>query len=188
MSEDPKPWFPIRTARLLLREFREEDFGDVHAYAERPEVARFMEWGPNTPEQTREFMDRRLAEQAAWPRAGVGLAVEHLADRRVIGAVRLTILDRANWAGDLGYSFHSAYWRKGYATEAGRAMLAAGFRALGLHRIWADCDVDNLGSWAVMQKLGMRREGHVREGKLIKGRWRDQFVYAILASEFEAQA
>lgn len=187
MTDDLKPWFPIRTARLLLREFREDDFADVHAYAERPEVARFMEWGPNTPEQTRAFMDLRLAEQARWPRDSVGLAVEHLADGRVIGAIRLAVLDHANQGGDLGYSFHSAYWRRGYATEAGRTMLDVGFRVLRLRRIWAECDVENLGSWGVMQKLGMRREGHIRQGKLVKGEWRDRFVYAILADEFAAQ-
>jgi ribosomal-protein-alanine N-acetyltransferase len=184
MTDDLKPWFPIRTARLLLREFCEADFDDVHAYASQAEVARFMEWGPNTPEDTTAFMNRKWAEQAQWPRDGVNLAVEHLADGRVIGSIRLEVLDRANLAGDFGYSFHRDYWLQGYATEAARAVIEVGFRLLGLHRIWAECDVENAGSWGVMQKLGMRREGHVRHGKLIKGAWRDRLVYAILTDEF----
>jgi ribosomal-protein-alanine N-acetyltransferase len=184
MTEDLKPWFPIRTARLLLREFRQDDFDDVQAYAEDAEVCRFMEWGPNTPAMTAEFMDRKRAEQARWPRDEVSLAIQHLADGRVIGAIRLAASDRTNLAGDLGYSLNSAYWRRGYATEAARAILDVAFGILGLHRVWAECDTENVGSFGVMQKLGMRREAEFRDGRLIKGQWRDRCLYAILAQEW----
>lgn len=183
MSDDPKPWFPIRTARLLLREFRGGDVEDVHVYAADAAVARFMDWGPNAREQTVEFMQRKLEEQALWPRDEVTLAVEHLADARVIGSIRLAVSDRPNLTGDFGYSFNSAYWRQGYATEASRALIDVGFKVLGLHRIWAECDTQNVGSWGVMEKLGMRREAHIRDGKLIKGVWRDRYLYALLAGE-----
>lgn len=184
MTDALKPWFPIETPRLLLREFREDDAQDVHAYARQPEVAQFMDWGPNTAEQTAEFLDRKWAEQARWPREEVNLAVEHLADERVIGSVRLAVTDRAHRSGDLGYSFNRDYWRQGYATEAAAALVEVGFGTLGLHRIWAECDVENLGSWGVMQKLGLRREAHLRHGKLIKGQWRDRYIYAVLAEDW----
>jgi RimJ/RimL family protein N-acetyltransferase len=186
VTDDLKPWFPIRTARLLLREFREDDFDDVHAYAAEPDVARFMEWGPNTPQETTEFMARKWIEQAEWPRDAVNLAVEHIADQRVIGSIRLAVGDRPNLTGDFGYSFASAYWRQGYATEAARAVLELGFRLLRLHRIWAECDPENVGSWGVMEKLGMRREAHFRDSKLIKGAWRDRYLYAVLADEWSS--
>ncbi|MEO8112957.1 MAG: GNAT family N-acetyltransferase, partial [Phenylobacterium sp.] len=163
------PWFPIRTERLLLREFRESDLDDTHAYAIDPEVVRYMEWGPNTPAETRAFLDRQLADNAEWPRPGVTLAVEHVADARMIGSTRLLVSDPANRTGDFGYSYHSAYWRQGYGTEVGRAILDAAFRALGLHRMWAECDVQNVGSYGVMRKLGMRREAHTLASKLVKG-------------------
>ena len=184
MTEDLKPWFPLRTERLLLREFRPEDIEDVHAYAIDPEVARFMDWGPNTREITVEVMDRWAEQAKEWPRDAVTLAIEHVADGLVIGSIRLEVSDRANLAGDFGYSLHRSYWRQGYATEAARALLEVGFRTLGLHRIWAECDTENVGSWGVMQKLGMRREGELRHGRLIKGQWRDRYLYAILAEEW----
>ena len=186
MTEDLKPWFPLRTARLLLREFTPADFDDVQAYAEDPDVCRFMDWGPNTPAMTTEFMDRKRVEQAHWPRDEVSLAIEHVGDRRVIGSIRLAVGDRANLTGDFGYSLNSAYWRQGYATEAGRAILDIAFRTLGLHRVWAECDTENGGSFGVMRKLGMRREGEFRDGRLIKGQWRDRYLYAILADEWPA--
>jgi RimJ/RimL family protein N-acetyltransferase len=128
-------------------------------------------------------MDRKLAEQGQWPRELVNLAMEHLADGRVIGSIRLTVGDPDNRTGDFGYTLHSGYWRQGLTTEASRAIVDVAFGRLGLHRLWADCDPDNLGSWGVMEKLGMRREARFRRNKLIKGRWTDSYVYALLAEE-----
>ena len=184
MTDALKPWFPIRSERLLLREFRESDFDDVHQYAADPDVARFMDWGPNAEAETTAFMIAKLGEQAPWPRDEVTLAIEQVADGKVIGSIRLAVSDRPNLTGDFGYSLNSSYWRRGYATEAGRAILEAGFRRLGLHRIWAECDTENIGSYGVMAKLGMRREGEFRDGRLVKGAWRDRYLYAILAADF----
>lgn len=185
MTQDLKPWFPIRTERLLLREFRQDDFDDVHAYATQAEVVRFMDWGPNSPEETQAFLDRSFEAQGRWPREDVNLAVEHVADSRVIGAIRLGVNAKPyEDAADIGYSFNRNYWRQGIATEAARAMTDVAFRELGLHRVWAWCDVRNTGSYGVMEKLGMRREGTLRENVRVKGEWRTTYLYAVLADEF----
>jgi ribosomal-protein-alanine N-acetyltransferase len=181
MSEDPKPWFPIRTERLLLREFRVSDEADVHAYGSDPEVSRFMDWGPNDAATTREVMQRWARSQEVWPRDEVNLAVEHLADGRVIGSFRLGLKAPGHRTADFGHSYHRAYWRQGYAAEAARALFAVGFGDLGLHRIWATADVRNIASWRLLEKLGMRREAHFRLDVLVKAAWRDSFLYAILA-------
>lgn len=179
-----EPWFPLRTERLVLREFRADDFDDVHAYATDPEVVRYMEWGPNTPQVTRDVLDRWLAEGETWPRAGANLAVELAETGRVIGSIRLEVSAPQDRTADFGYCFHRPYWRRGLATEAARAVVDAGFRHLGLHRIWATCDVRNVGSWGVMEKLGMRREGTLRQNRMARDGWRDSHVYAVLASEW----
>lgn len=185
MNDDLKPWFPIRTERLLLREFRQSDFDDVHAYATQPEVVRYMDWGPNSPDDTQAFLDRSFDAQIRWPREDVNLAVEHLADGRVIGAIRLGVNQPPyEHSADIGYSFNRDYWRQGIATEAARAMAEAAFLVLGLHRVWAWCDVRNTGSYGVMEKLGMRREGLLRENVRVKGEWRTTYLYAILAHEW----
>jgi len=69
-------------------------------------------------------------------------------------------------------------------TEAVRALVGYGFGELKLHRIAADCDPRNIGSWRVMEKIGMRREGHLLENLLLAGEWVDSYVYAILAREW----
>jgi len=177
-------WFPIETEHLLLREFRADDERDVHAYASDPEVVRLMIWGPNTLDATKAFLAGALKEQEQWPRACVSLAIELKSARRVIGSIGLRIKDEKNCTADIGYVLTRAYWGHGYMVEAGRAILDAAFRQVGLHRVWATCDPRNRASYRVMEKLGMGREAHFRKDVMEKGEWRDSYLYAILAKEW----
>jgi ribosomal-protein-alanine N-acetyltransferase len=186
MTDKPARWFPLQTRRLLLRQFRDADLDDIHAYASMPEVSRFMAWGPNTPEDSRAFLDRARGQQSDWPRRHVGLAIER--NGRVIGSIRLDLQNEEGTEADLGYTLAQDQWRQGVATEAATAVLDVAFGKLGLHRVWATCDIENTGSYAVMEKLGMRREAHFHQDKLIRGVWRDSFLYAILAQEWAARA
>lgn len=188
MTDDPqKPWFPIRTKRLLLREARLTDYDDVHAYGADPEVSWFMDWGPNMPEVTAQVVGRWVAMSALWPRDEVNLVVELLETGRVIGAIRLAIQSKADRTADFGYTFNKDYWRQGIGTEAASAIIETAFKELGLHRVFATCDVRNAGSYAVMEKLGMRREGTLLKNHEVRGRWRDTHLYALLAEEWEAR-
>ncbi len=182
----PEKWPPLRTPRLLLRPFRRDDLEDIHAYGSDPEVTRFMPWGPNTPEDSRAFLGRMLAEQAVWPRASVGMAAELLAERRVIGALHFAVVDPASRTGEFGYTLGRPWWGRGLAAEATAALIDNGFEALGLHRVFATCDVRNRRSWRVMEKLGMRREATFIKDVRVRGRWRDSHLYAILAPEWRA--
>lgn len=171
-------WFPIQTPRLLLREFATSDERDVHEYASDAAVTEYMDWEPNTSERTRDAMRRRLREQRAWPRDEVTLAVELCAERKVIGGIRLSILDRQDRVADCGFVFNRRYWNQGYATEAMRAILDCAFTVVRLRRVWATCDARNIGSWRVMEKVGMSREGIFRRDVFQKGEWRDSYLYA----------
>jgi len=175
---------PEPTERLMLREIERTDFESIHSYATDPEVVRFMAWGPNTEADTTAFLDRAHAHREAEPRDHYGLAVERRADGLLLGSCGLRISDRANRCGFLGYCFRREAWGQGFATEAARAVLAFGFGTLGLHRIFAMCDVDNIASARVLDKAGMTREGTCRDHMLVRGQWRDHFVYAILEHEW----
>ncbi len=181
-----KPWLPLRTPRLILREFREDDLDAVHAYGADPEVSRYMVWGPNTPEDTRAFLDRVLDAQAVWPRRAVSAAVELTCGGPLIGAAELRVIDPDNRIGEFGYTFRRDAWGHGYGPEAAAALIRQGFDALGLHRITANCDVRNRRSWRAMEKLSMRREATFRKDVRVKGRWRDTYLYALLKEEWRA--
>ena len=88
---------------------------------------------------------------------------------------------------DIGYELDPAFWGHGYATEAMRAVVGRGFSEMHVHRISAWCIADNAGSVRVLEKLGMQREGRLREKLYFKGRWWDTLLYAILDHEWPAQ-
>ena len=175
----------LETERLILREFEESDLQAIHEYASDPEVVRYMEWGPNTEKDTREFLQRAFDQRRKQPRTDYGLAVILKAETGLIGSGGIYIASQAHNEAELGYCFNRRFWGHGYATEAARAFVAFGFRELGLHRIYATCAPANAASARVMEKTGMQREGHLREHRWQKGRWRDSYLYAILEREWE---
>jgi ribosomal-protein-alanine N-acetyltransferase len=177
-------WFPLETERLFLREPTGDDEADVHEYASDPEVSRFESWGPNTPEATHEVIESWLKQREQWPREEVNLAVELKSQHKLIGVVTLRIKDTASRTADLGFAFNRRYWNQGYATEATSAIVDVAFRSLGLRRVWAGCDTRNAGSYHVMEKLGMRREGKFHKEVLQKGEWRDSYRYVVLEEEW----
>ncbi len=175
----------LETSRLILREYATGDFAAVHVYASDPEVTRWTVFGPNTEDDTRSFLQQARAFRAERPRRIFDLAVTLSDDGRLIGGCGLRRTDVAGEA-FIGYVLRRDAWGRGYATEAARTLLTFGFEGLGLRRIFADCHPTNAASWRVMEKLGMRREGHFREAKLVKGEWWDTYVYAMLAREWRA--
>jgi ribosomal-protein-alanine N-acetyltransferase len=177
-------WYPIETKRLRVRDFHARDENDIQEYAGDPEVVRFTSWGPNTLGVTRTVLTGWLEEQQRQSRDSFTVAIELKSESRLIGTIRLGLGKESHRTADFGYSLNRRYWDRGYATEAARAVIDAAFRQLGLHRVWATCDIRNHGSYRVMEKLGMRREAWFRKDVLQKGEWRDSYLYAVLAEEW----
>ena len=111
------------------------DFDAIHLYASDPDVTRFMFHGPRTVEDTRDYLDRMLASQQDEPRLIWELGVVVTTVGRLVGACDLTCDEKGE--GDLGFIFSKDVWGIGYATEAARAMVCVGVRALGLTRIFS---------------------------------------------------
>src|SRR3954451_12216810 len=174
----------LQTDRLTLRELEAGDWAALHVVESEPEVARFQDFGPRTAEETRAYLARALRFAASRPRRTYDLAVVLRAEDRLVGRCGIGMSDEDGRQAMLWYTLHRDYWGRGYTTEAARALVEFGFRELGLHRVWADCDPANVGSYRVMEKLGMRREAHLRENYWIKGGWTDSLIYAILAREW----
>lgn len=174
----------INTERLVLREFNEVDWRAVHRYASDPEVVRYMDWGPNTEEETRAFVSRALTHQKEKPRRKYTLAIALKEEPELIGSCDLDVANLENKEGWIGYCLNRQFWGKGYTTETAEALLEFGFQRLGLHRIFATVDPDNIPSIHVLEKIGMQREGHLREHKWVKAKWRDSLLYATLESEW----
>lgn len=172
------------TERLYLRELRASDWNAIYAYASDPEVVRYMDWGPYSEQETQDFVKRVLISQERRPRTLFELAAWTKAENQLVGDCGISAGRASDRDGELGYAFAQQYWRKGYATEAARGLLAFAFSSLGLHRVYATCDTTNLSSVSVLNKIGMYCEGHLREHKWHRDRWRDSYLYAVLEQEW----
>jgi ribosomal-protein-alanine N-acetyltransferase len=173
---------PLSTARLTLRDFVPDDFDAIHAYASRPDVTRYMFHGVRTVDDTREYLKRMIDAQADEPRFIWELAIVQRSDDRLIGACDLSL--ESTDEGDLGFILAKDVWGRGYATEAARAMVHAGFVDLGLERIYATCDVANGASARVLEKAGLRKEAMLEDHKHANGRWWTSFLYGISREQF----
>lgn len=176
----------ITTERLILREFVEEDWRDVLAYQSDPQYLRYYDWTERTEADGRAFVGMFLAQQREQPRTRFQLAITLKESDHLIGNCGIRMAEPGARQAEIGYELAPACWGRGYATEAARAIVAFGFGELRLHRVWAWCIAENAGSVRVLEKLGMRCEGRLRESEWVKGRWRDTLLYAQLDREWRA--
>ncbi|MGE5654790.1 MAG: GNAT family N-acetyltransferase [Bacillota bacterium] len=176
--------FPIFTNRLIIRDFTMADEDAVHEYGSDAEVVRYMPWGPNTREETRGYLEHVTASQAKEPRTLYDMALVLRDNHQLIGACGIHITRTDVGEAALGYCLHRSYWGQGYMSEAARAMVAFAFEQLKMHRVFATCDPNNIGSRQVMEKIGMTYEGRLRDHQRVKGAWRDSLVHSILKPEY----
>lgn len=176
---------PVRleTERLVLREVALDDAEAMQGFAGEPDVVRYMQWGPNTLEHTRAFCERQLLAQRDPDRRDFEFSLCEKDGEGLIGAAGLRV-ESEQRGGELGYILCHESWGRGLATEAARALLRFGFGVLGLHRISALVDPENLGSRRVLGKIGMREEGTLRHQVHVRGEFRDRIVAAILEDEY----
>ncbi|MFN6475615.1 GNAT family protein [Nostoc sp. DedQUE07] len=176
----------LETHRLLMRDFVETDWQAVFAYQSDPLYLRYNYWTQRTQNDVCEFIQMFINQQKEQPRTKFQLAVVLKEENRLIGNCGIRVNDPEMREANIGYELNTQYWGQGYATEAAQAILKFGFEELRMHRIWSWCVAENVASVKVLEKISMRREGYLREKELIKGRWYDNFLYAILEHEWQA--
>jgi len=157
---------------------------DLYEYLSQEEVVKYEPYDVFTEMQCKK-------EAAIRARSEAFLAV-CLKDRcKLIGNIyfaRQEPKEFATW--ELGYVFNPEFYGKGYATEGCRAVIDYGFRYLKVRRVVAMCNPDNISSWRLLERLNMRREGHLLKNIYFKVNkngeplWSDTYEYAILAEEW----
>ncbi len=173
--------------RVSLREVGPDDAAAALAWAGDPRFFRYMAVEPVGSVAEEAAVLRAMQEDAhARPRVQYHLGVVERSGDELIGMVRLGIVAPRFRGADLGYGLRADRWRQGLTPEAVDLVLGFGFEQLGLHRIAAVCDPDNVGSRRVMEKVGMQPEGRLRQDMRSQGKWRDSLAYAILEDEWRA--
>lgn len=170
----------ITTERLILRKAVVGDAEAIFtAYAQDPEVSRYMTWKPHEAvEETRWFLsrcERVWAEDSTFP-----WAITLKSGGELIGMIEVDIQDHS---ATLGYGIARPFWRHGYTPEAAQAVVDWCLTQPSIYRVWAVCDVDNPASARVMVKVGMTYEGVLRRFCVhpnISSTPRDVLCYSIV--------
>jgi ribosomal-protein-alanine N-acetyltransferase len=173
----------LETPRLLLRKVRLSDSPHIFAYASNPAVARYSTWPPHpTVAATEAFVQellKRYAEGLVGP-----WAIVHRQDGIVIGSCGFAYVMAWHGRAEIAYTLSQAYWGQGLMPEAVGAVLKFAFETLQLNRIEARCEIENVASERVMQKLGMQFEGVLRQHTQVMGKYRDLKLYSILKEDW----
>ena len=178
------------TDRMIIRRFQSGDLDDVHEILSDPEVAKYEFWDTYGIEETREDLEIQGAVVPGTCGVWNEFAVELKdgsgnAGGKVIGNISFIMKDADQHQAEMGFHFNRAYHGKGYGKEAVIGLIEYLWK-LGAHRIWAVADTRNVNSWKMMERLGMRREGHMVHNCFIKGEWCDEYLYALLEEEWRA--
>ena len=191
---DPLPYpersgpLTLHTPRLTLRPYASADLEAVHAFASDPRLTTFVEWGPNTRADSREFLAARLTEAEEQPRTVYTFAITVKGGGPPLGSVGLTLNGddddgphraAARHTGEVGYVMAADHWGRGYATEAAAAVVRFGLNVLGLERISATCRPGNRASARVLEKTGLVLQARLPRHKLIRGQREDSLLYAL---------
>ena len=155
----------------------------MHAYQSLPSVARYLYRPPQSRERCAEVI-AQIATATSWATDGDSITLAVTAEAGVIGQVSLKLADHRARQTEIGWLLHPDHGGHGYATEAARALATAAFERLGTHRLFARLDAENTGSARLCERLGMRREAHLRENDINGDHWGDEYVYALLTHEY----
>ena len=96
----------------------------------------------------------------------------------------LKVVNPAKRQGEIGFGVAPKYWKQGFGSEIAAAVLDAAFQHFKLHRVAGQYSPDNKGSIRIMQKLGLAREGLLRDIHFARGKWWSTLIYGILDQEY----
>ncbi|WDR05447.1 GNAT family protein [Devosia rhodophyticola] len=179
------PDYPLTTPRLRLRPFKRGDVDAVYDYRRRDVVALYLFDVALSREECALAVQQRTGQVALTEEGDkIILAAQHKESGSVIGEVSLIWRKQDARQVELGWIFHPDWQGMGYASEAAECLLNLAFEEGDMHRAMARCGTQNVTSWRLMERLGMRREAHFREHSLFKGKWDEEYIYAILRREW----
>ena len=168
---------------VFLRDLTFEDASQIDAFASNIEVAQSTLTIPHPypKDSAKEFIHFALDAQKNGNL--VIYAIIEKETNQLIGIINLMIQPIYK-RGELGYWIAKEYWGKGYGTEAAKCLMQYGFEEMELHKIFARAFSSNVGSYKIMQKIGLQYEGTLKEHVCRDGQYHDLVVYGLLQKDF----
>ena len=176
----------IESARLIIRQMEPRDLNASLEYRRDPEIVKYIS-AVQTIEQITQRFDIALKDWQGENGEKLALAIELKGEAKMVGELMFKYTDRENMLGEFGYSLGRNYQGKGIAKEATLLFIDFAFQEFDLNKIMAYCDTRNTPSYALMEKLGMKRESHHIEHIRLGERWRDMYGCALLKRDWQSR-
>ncbi len=170
----------LGTPRLVLSPLAADDAEALFAYRAHPEVSRHQFFAPESIDDARAFIAAGSTEGSAWRQFGIRLRETAM----LAGDVGYRPVPGDSQQAEIGITVAPEYQLRGFAAEAAAGLLDRLFGCLSSHRVFACVDPRNHASTRLFERLGFRREAHLRESTWFKGQWADDLIFALLAGEW----
>lgn len=164
-------------SRLALARFRESDSDAVHGFASDPAVCAFTTWGPNTDEDTRDF----IAEATEPMSDGYVLAV--ILGEVAIGSAAVWTSSRSDRTGEFGYTIRRDYWGRGFGTEVAILLLRLGFGSWVWNERLPRARQTMLGRCVSRRRLGCAAKALSADTVLVRGRRWDSLIFGCFVTD-----
>lgn len=175
-----KPPETFKTPRLILRPPTLDDAEAIFTkFSQDAEVTKYLPWPPHDSiDNTKEYLHRCVqcwveGESFPW-------AITLKSDHSLLGTIEMRI---SGFKAEFGFVLARQYWNMGYMTEAVEVLVQWALAQDRIYRVWAACDLDNIGSAKVLEKAGLHREGILRRYSIhpqMSEKPRDCYCYSIV--------
>lgn len=169
----------LMTSRLMLRPLRLADSAAIFVYRSDPRVARFQVWEPRDQGEVRTFIENLRDTAPDTPGTWYQLAIVLRENGDLIGDSGFHFPTSKPHEVEVGITVSPPHQRRGYATEALLCVIEYLFVTLGKHRVYARVDPRNTVSMALLERVGMTKQGPIRYAECAMGESADDVIYAI---------
>lgn len=173
----------LETARLIIRDHVASDLEDLETLiGNKVNMTYIMDIYAKDREAVEKNLKTAMDAIVDPLRDKYFFAIVEKASGNYVGEIGFTLLDEG--LAELGYFIKQPYWKRGFVTEAGEAVLEYAFCNLGLHKMITGCVKENVGSERVMIKLGFSKEGELKAHQMVQGEWKDRVIYGYLKNDY----
>lgn len=176
----------IETERCSIRNFCKTDVDALYEFTSMPVTSRFDFYEPYSYHEAQHKINSYLEQKSDYSKGHYSYAIELKSTSKLIGTIGCEIItdNYQNKQAQIGYTIHPQYHQKGLGYESCYAFIDHLFKQK-VYRVSASCFTENIASWKLLEKLGLRKEAHHLKAIYTKNRFWDHYSYAILKEEWE---
>lgn len=175
---------PILTDRLRIDRLDTANASAMYRFRSDPDIAKYQNWEPSSVKEIESFIlglrSKEIGQPGAWYQLGIFLKEND----ELIGDLGIHVRNDNSKQAEVGITLSGQYHGQGLASEAFTALLGFLFDQLNIHRVFGSVDPRNTPSMTLMQRVGMRKEAHLKESLWFKGSWADDVIFAMLEREY----